>query len=104
VHTGSADITLIISLYLYHYENQVRVPKLLLVSATPTPLQISPPIWAPDFRSPYTVTVQYEPVDIRMQSLMLATANKVESITDKGGVGDILVFAPGKAEIQQVID
>jgi HrpA-like RNA helicase len=100
VHTGLADITLIISLYLHHYENKIDVPKILLVSATPVPLQISPRVWAPDFGSPYRVTVEYEDVDIPSQSLMVAAANKVHSIVDPG---DVLVFAPGKREIQQII-
>ena len=104
VHTQSADITLIISLYLFHYESGLKVPRLLLVSATPTPLAINPPIWAPDFTSPYTVDVKYQSTDIPTQDLMKVAAETANKIGASASPGDVLIFAPGKREISQVVE
>lgn len=104
VHTESTDITLILSLYMNHFENNVNVPRLLMVSATPAILPIQATVWEPNFSSPYKVHINYEDNDIPRQSLMSAAADKVKSIVSSTSTGNILVFAPGKREIKQIVD
>lgn len=110
VHSGSIDTTIIISLWMYAAASQVRVPRLVIVSATPVPMVIEPtPIV-------YTVDLAAFPIEYRYltkkmeiddaKSAVYTEAAKIATNIHKTtpiNTGHILIFAPGSSEVESIV-
>ena len=108
IHSGSLDNTVIVSLWMTAASAGVTVPRLLLASATPIPLEIQP---AP---SVYTVKLNNYPVDIiydttdyKHDKVLAVAARKAamihnENLPSAKNKGHILVFAAGSSEVQRI--
>ena len=109
VHSGSLDTTIIISLWMYAALSGVLVPRLVVASATPVPLEIIP---EPQV---YTVELAAHPIEFRYldkdidlddpSGLLYTFAAEIAAdIHIKSSIdsGHILVFAPGSNEVELV--
>lgn len=109
-HVQSLDNTVIMSLLNLFAKNNIEIPKLILLSATPGESYIASDTLNIEMTSPYSVEIKYENKDY--------TTNNNKLYEDAATValqyhyylnqhkmnGDILVFAPGKAQITIVQD
>jgi HrpA-like RNA helicase len=107
IHTGSIDTTIIISLWMKAAMAQVRVPRLVVASATPIPLTIYPvPVEYTVEAKAYPIEYNYIHQDLNTDdgSLYNETALKTVNIhtTTKLTDGHILVFAPGATEVETI--
>src|SRR4030042_6900058 len=104
-HTGSAEISLIISLHLNLPEN--KRPKICFMTATPVTFKklenIKPVLLKADYifdeRKDKVVFLE-KPVELKF--LYKETANVVKNILDRNPKGNILVFVPGRREARLV--
>ncbi|CAH6419983.1 ATP-dependent helicase [uncultured virus] len=109
VHSGSLDGTIIISLWMTAAAAQVRVPRLVIASATPVPMIINP---EPEV---YTVDLAKFPIEYRYLNkdididdpagtLYTDTAKLTANIHRDTPIdsGHILVFASGSAEVENI--
>ena len=109
VHSGSIDTTVIISLWMTAAAAQVRVPRLVIASATPVPMVIepTPQIYTVDLAA-YPIEYRYLDKDFDIDdpsgALYTQTANLTANIhrTTPVDSGHILVFTPGSAEVETV--
>lgn len=109
IHSGSLDITIIISLWNLAINSGIRVPRLVVASATPIPVSttIEPVVYTIELK-PYPINYIYLLQDLNIDDSSLyinaagfaAMVHKTKPITD----GHILIFTPGKRELQVVID
>ena len=126
-HTGILDNTVIIDLWKYAWkhagqnadENGFTMPRLVLSSATldldvegggilslfpppifPTPAVIQPEIKHYDIEVTYD-TQDYEPDD---PELYVNAAKRVAEFHTSDKSGDVLVFAPGKGEVEAIVE
>ena len=121
-HSGSLDITLIISLWMAAASVHVRLPRLVIASATPTPLIIHPtPQVYTVQSSTYPIEFRYLTQELRASigwkeegeseedaiapQLYLATAELTALIHKENDIdtGHILVFAPGASEVEIIV-
>lgn len=106
IHTGSIDTTIIISLWMKAAKAQVRVPRLVIASATPIPLTIYPvPVEYRVEAKSYPIEYNYLQKDLDDDgALYYETAIKTVNIhtTSKITDGHILVFAPGATEVETI--
>ena len=109
VHSGSVDTTVIISLWMTAASAGVKVPRLVIASATPVPMEISP---APVV---YTVELAGFPIEYRYINADLdiddpngiiytETAKLAFKIhqTTPIDTGHILIFVSGSSEVEAV--
>lgn len=109
VHSGSIDNTIIISLWMVAYAAGVKVPRLVIASATPTPIIIIPePInFTVDIKT-YPITYRYLDKDIPSddpgKTLYVETAKMIINIHINNPIsnGHILVFAAGSSEVEMI--
>lgn len=109
-HTGSMDISIILSLWIQAASNGVIVPFPIITSATPTTL---PPQL---ICNPYIIEVRAYPIDIQyltkdipendFDTLYETTARKIIDYHKSIPINDghILVFAAGSNEIDKIIE
>lgn len=108
VHSGSLDTTMIISMWMAAAKLGVRVPRLVLASATPVPLNIKPEpvvytVESATFPIEFRYLDQDTPIDLKnilleitaTQALKIHRETKVET-------GHILIFAPGTTEVENI--
>lgn len=109
VHSGSIDTTVIISLWMQAAKQGVQVPRLVIASATPVPMNILPTPFV------YTVNLQAYPIEIKYSNkdfpledvtnavLIEAaqTAARIHKDTDVS-TGHILVFAAGSHDVELI--
>jgi len=106
-HTGSIDNTLIISMWIAAYKNNIKVPKLVLLSATPTDIKIipEPKVYKIPSKRKYNVDIIYrhvlDPTDINS-----IVVNIIEEINrkSKNKEDGILVFVAGSKDTHDIID
>lgn len=105
MHTGSVDNTVIMSLWKYANDRNMKVPKLVMLSATPTESILNPVVYPIIIERPYPVEVVYHP-DV------LSDADSTDNVYNAvvRGIaespyedGDILVFAHGARVIEDMI-
>lgn len=105
VHTGSTDNAVILGLWKYMKDRNMKVPKLVMLSATPTPSSLDPVVYPIAIERPYPVEIVYYP-DVH------SDPNDTDSVYNtivKGILdtpyedGDILVFAHGARAIEDMI-
>lgn len=109
VHSGSLDNTIIISLWLKAMQAGVLVPRLVIASATPIPLDIYPP---PKL---YTVDLAAFPIEYRYldknislddtTGLLFNEAGKIAANIHRNtpiNSGHILIFAAGSSEVESI--
>ena len=105
MHTGSVDNTVIMSLWKYAKKRNMKVPKLVLLSATPTESPFNPVVYPIRIERPYPVEIVYHP-DINSEP---SDTDSVYNAIVKGIVdtpysdGDILVFAHGARVIEDML-
>jgi ATP-dependent helicase HrpB len=105
-HSGSLDNTIILSLCMYALKLKIPVPKLILLSATPSklPIQPEPAVYAVPVPTPYPVTTIYDAADneddIYDHTLDLVLA----SHNDTRIKGDFLIFVPGSREADDLVN
>ena len=107
-HTGGSDITTILSLWLYAYRtgSQRSLPRLTLISATPSDYgfrNVEIKRYVIQQPSRFTTRVEYRPSELR---LVTATTKIVEDVISNSMYGGhILVFVAGRQEaLQQARD
>lgn len=104
-HSGSLDNTIILSLWMEAHRLEYRVPKLVLLSATPTDLPVKPEpvVYSVPVPTPFPVEIKYDPSDDD-DSLYEHAADLVVSLhNDPHIVGDFLVFVPGSREVDELV-
>lgn len=109
VHSGSLDTTIIISLWMYAAASQVRVPRLVIASATPVPMIIepTPAVYTVDLESfpiEYKYLTKRIDIDDATGSVYFEAAKIAANIHVSTDVdtGHILIFAPGSSEVENI--
>lgn len=111
MHSGSLDNTINVALWQKAYNAGVKVPNLLLVSATPADMPVFPlPKIYEVFVRTYPVSIVYHDVDIlwtleRGNKLFNALSEVVEYYHQEIPIEDgaFLIFLPGKKEVDTVM-
>lgn len=108
IHSGSLDNTLIISLWMYAFRNGIKVPRLVLASATPIPLNITPAPQIFTVKVPkFNINFFYldRDIDSRGDAIYRECAKKAVDIHQNSPLdtGHILIFTPGKREVEETI-
>ena len=112
IHTGSIDNTCILSLWMYSASKGVAVPRLVVLSATPAPIYLSP---APSHYEvivprPYPIDVRY--YDMRKVGSAIENPDKfyrevvllIQKLHNQPDhEGDFLVFVPGSSEVESIM-
>lgn len=102
-HSGSLDNTVILSLWMEAHRRDVKIPKLLLLSATPTDLPIKPEPFVVNvpIPTPFPVKVIYDSPadDVYNHACEIAISlHRDERIT-----GDFLIFVPGSSDADELV-
>lgn len=105
-HSGSMDNTVILSLWMEALRKGFKVPKLLLLSATPTDLPIDPApvICTVPIPTPFPVDIVYDPPDSDDEIYNHALDIIVEMHYSNRVLGDFLVFVPGSREVDELVE
>ena len=107
-HSGSMDNTVIFSLWMEAKRLGVKVPKLLLLTATPTDLPITPcpVVLTVPIPTPFPVDVIYdapeaedEDIDVFEKAVDIA----VSMHNNTRSTGDFLIFVPGSREVDEMV-
>jgi HrpA-like RNA helicase len=104
-HSGSLDNTVILSLWMYAHKLGVPVPKLLLLSATPTNMPVKPEafVYPVPVPTPFPVEVVYDAPDEEDQLYDHALEVIMSQHRDTRIKGDFLVFVPGAREADELV-
>lgn len=109
VHSGSIDTTMIISLWVKAASSGVSVPRLVIATATPVPIAITPPpvVYTVNLAA-FPITYEYLDRDIDLDdpngtlyTEAARIAAKLHQTTPISN-GHILIFAPGSAEVESI--
>ena len=116
IHSGSVDNSIIVSLWMEAFRQSqssgdpnLVVPRLILMTATPVPININPPAQryeVPDTKTPYAVEEQYMKdyhKDEERWSALASKAAELHTKTDPS-TGHILVFLPGSASVDHIVN
>lgn len=105
-HSGSMDNTVIISLWMEAKNRGAKVPKLLLLSATPTDLPVIPvPVFCTvPVETPFPVKIIYDPPDHEDKLYEHAADIVIHEHKNSTITGDFLVFVPGSRECDNLVD
>lgn len=108
VHSGSIDTSIIIALWIKAAMSGVTVPRLLVASATPVDINISPPpvVYEVIFEK-YPIEIYYLEEDLEADSdeLYKKSAEYAAAIHNQSDIstGHIIVFVPGKGDVTSVM-
>lgn len=109
VHSGTLDTTMIISLWMKAAALGVLVPRLVIASATPVPLEIRPtPVTYIVDMETYPIEYRYSDKNIDIDDsngLLYIEAAQVASMIHRNNsidTGHILIFAPGSSEVETI--
>lgn len=106
IHVGSVDNSVIMSIWDYARKQGFKVPKLVLLSATPTDSFLTPEaeIYHIYVEKPYPVNILYHDIYSNPSNpdAVYTEAVNVVINTDRSK-GDILVFAHGSAAVEAMI-
>jgi hypothetical protein len=102
-HSGHLDYTLIFSFFLFAHKNNVKLPKLLLVSASPISFPLpAAKIVVPEVRK-FKLDIKYIERKLPKNSMIYdRAAEKALEILSTTESGNILIFCPGKKEINYI--
>lgn len=105
-HSGSMDNTVILSLWMEAQRRGLRVPKLLLLSATPTDLPVSPApvVCTVPIPTPFPVQTIYDAPDSDEDIYDHAVDIAVSMHYNPSVHGDFLIFVPGSREADETVD
>jgi HrpA-like RNA helicase len=103
-HSGSMDVSALLSLWMVAQQRGLPVPKLMLLSATPTdlPVEPKPVIIDVPVPTPYPVTIIYDPVDEDDKMYDHVFDLAVSKHHDPRIRGDFLIFVPGSREADEL--
>lgn len=108
-HTGSIDNTIIISLWMFAFKMGVKVPRLVLLSATPTKMKIIPEPFPFVIKgdNPFQVTLQYiDPkiysLDRCIKKILFKAIDTAIDTTENDG--DVLLFVAGASQVEFMIE
>jgi len=115
IHNGSVDNAVIISLWNWLYNNGKKIPRLILMSATPSDVIIRNPQGVPMTVPTYEVTTSklyevrrsyyHKSFELYDKQIYKETADLVLRLyNDPSSKGNFLVFAPGAGEVKTIID
>lgn len=110
VHSGTIDNTIILSLWMYIAKYGMQIPRLVLSTATPSPLLIEPqPVIFKIENKGYPIDIRYynQEIDIddprgqiyELTARLIVDVHMNTPITN----GDMLVFAPGSGEVETIV-
>lgn len=104
-HSGSLDNTVILSLWTEARKRNAPVPKLVLLSATPTDIPIEPkPIVHPvPVPSPFPVEIIYDPPDFDETPNDHAARLAVDLHLSNTIKGDFLIFVAGAKDADEIV-
>lgn len=104
-HSGSLDNTIILSLWMYTRSKGLPVPKLVLLSATPTDLPVDPQpaVYAVPVPTPFPVEIIYDPPECDDEIYDHALEIVEDLHNDPRTKGDFLVFVPGSREADDLV-
>ena len=93
-HSGSMDNTVILSLWMEAHRKGFKVPKLLLLSATPTDLEVTPApaVCTVPIPTPFPVDVIYDPPDSDEELYAHAVEVTVAMHNNPNVSGNFLIF------------
>lgn len=103
-HSGSMDVSALISLWTTAHQRGLPVPKLMLLSATPTDLPVDPKPVIIDVPvpTPYPVTIVYDAPDEDDNIYDHVFDLAVSKHQDQTIKGDFLIFVPGSREADEL--
>lgn len=104
-HSGSMDNTVILSLWMYALKQKIPVPKLILLSATPSklPIEPEPVVYAVPVPTPFPVETVYDAPDDADEIYDHALEIAVSKHNDERVNGDFLIFVPGSREADELV-
>lgn len=105
-HSGSVDNSIIISLWMHAVKQNIHVPKLVLLSATPSDILIEPQpvVYAIPVPAPFPVKIIYEPPDIYCDVYDHAYNIVLSKHRENILKGNFLVFVPGARDADDLVD
>lgn len=104
-HTGSTNNSVIVALWSEALRRGYDVPKLVLLSATPSdfPMEVKPNVIEVEAPTPHPVDIIYAPPkfdeDVHEKAIKIATDCHLNSKHD----GDILIFVAGSADVEDIV-
>lgn len=107
-HSGSIDNTVIVSLWMEAYRMGKLVPRLVLLSATPSHIPVEPiPVnFVVDVPHPFDIKVEYVNPKIRNLDrdvgVLIDKAVEV-ALASTSEDGDVLLFVAGSAQVEKVV-
>lgn len=104
-HTKSVDVTICVSLWMEARRLGYKVPKLLLLSATPAELFIEPDPYVINIPvpTPFPVDVIYRQPDTPDDFIKEAFEIAVECYNNPRSNGDILIFVAGSKDVEDLV-
>ncbi|CAH6419124.1 ATP-dependent helicase [uncultured virus] len=104
-HSGSLDNTIIFSLWMEALRMKVKVPRLVLLSATPTDLPVEPKpiVYSVPVPTPFPVEIIYDAPDSEDETNDYAVDSAISLYHDNHVEGDILIFVPGSRDVDEMI-
>jgi len=106
-HSGSLDNTVVLSLWMHAHRQGIPVPKLLLLSATPTdmPVKPAPVVYSVPVPTPFPVETFYDAPDSDGDDALYEHALDiaVDKHRDTRIEGDFLIFVPGAREADELV-
>lgn len=107
-HSGSIDNTVIVSLWMEAFRMGKLVPRLVLLSATPSHIPVEPvPVnFVVDVPHPFDIQVEY--VNPKIRNLDRDVAVLIDKAIDVAVAstdadGDVLLFVAGSAQVEKVV-
>ena len=104
MHCGSLDNSVISCLWMYAHKRGLRVPRLVLLSATPTIMDIQPQpfIYAVPVPTPFFVDIVYMPPGLD-EVKDFAAKLAVDLLADTRCEKDMLIFAAGSQDVDKIV-
>lgn len=106
-HSGSLDNTVMLSLWMLAQKQGVHIPKLVLLSATPTdmPVQPAPVVTTVPVPTPFPVETIYDAPDMDGDEALYKHLFEivVSEHYDTRVSGDFLIFVPGAREADELV-
>lgn len=102
-HTKSSDVTVCVSLWMEARRLGYKVPKLLLLSATPAELFVDPEPYIVEVPvpTPFPVEILYSPADYNVIDHAFETG--LECYYNLRATGDILIFVSGSKDCDDLV-
>ena len=104
MHSGSLDNSAISCLWMYALRHGLKVPRLVLLSATPTIMHIEPQpvVYTVPVPTPYPVEIIYTPSGLE-EPKDFAAKLAVDLLADTRCMKDLLIFAAGSQDVDEIV-